>query len=108
MLYKFKSAASGDLIMLAAHGDALLRVLGREPAARGIIEVLAMPRAIEQIQAAMQAGEAPLDSPSGGATANKAEDAHQEPRIGLHQRWWPKVQMLQRSLADGVPIVWGV
>ncbi|MCW5640107.1 MAG: DUF1840 family protein, partial [Rubrivivax sp.] len=38
MIYKFRSKAAGDLIMLPAHGDQLLRLLGREPAAQGIIE----------------------------------------------------------------------
>ena len=120
MLYKFKSSASGDVIMLAAHGDALLRVLGREPAPRGIIEVPAMALAIEQIQAAVQAAAATPDDPNRSNTANqanqanqankanKADDGDQEPTVGLRQRWWPMLQMLQRSLAERVPIVWGV
>jgi hypothetical protein len=38
MLYKFRSKAAGDLIMLGPQGDQLLRLLGREPARQGIIE----------------------------------------------------------------------
>ena len=34
-MYKFKSKVTGDLIMLAATGDQLLRVIGKEPAAAG-------------------------------------------------------------------------
>lgn len=108
MLYKFKSAASGDLIMLAAHGDALLRVLGREPAARGIIEVEAMPRAIAQIQAAVQASDAALADPDGDKNVDTADDDKPGPQIGLRQRLWPMLRLLERSLADDVPIVWGV
>ncbi len=33
MIYKFKSKASGDIIMMGPTGDALLRALGRTPAA---------------------------------------------------------------------------
>ena len=29
MIYKFKSAASGDVIMLGPNGDAMLRLLGQ-------------------------------------------------------------------------------
>ncbi|MEY3273408.1 MAG: hypothetical protein RLZZ341_2309, partial [Pseudomonadota bacterium] len=29
MIYRFKSRATGDLLMLEPHGDALLRALGR-------------------------------------------------------------------------------
>ena len=48
-MYRFKSKADGDLIMLAPVGDQLLRIMGREPAAQGIIEVAALPQAIAAI-----------------------------------------------------------
>ena len=35
MMYVFKSKADGDLIMMEAVGDQILRILGREPAKRG-------------------------------------------------------------------------
>ena len=43
MIYKFKSKATGDTIMLGPNGDQMLRLLGRDPALKGIIEVAAMP-----------------------------------------------------------------
>ena len=39
MIYKFKSKATGDLIMLGPQGDQMMRILGREAAPQGIIEV---------------------------------------------------------------------
>ena len=36
MIYKFRSKAAGDLIMLGPHGDQIMRILGREPAPKGI------------------------------------------------------------------------
>ena len=33
MIYRFRSPATGDVVMLGASGDELLRILGREPAA---------------------------------------------------------------------------
>jgi hypothetical protein len=36
MLYKFKSKAAGDVIMLGPNGDQVLRLLGRAPAPSGI------------------------------------------------------------------------
>ena len=38
-MYRFKSKADGDLIMMAPVGDQILRIIGREPAPKGIIEV---------------------------------------------------------------------
>ena len=38
MIYKFKSKAAGDVIMLGASGDDVLRTIGKSPAAQGIVE----------------------------------------------------------------------
>ena len=35
-IYKFKSKVTGDLIMLAPHGNQVMTILGREPAAQGL------------------------------------------------------------------------
>ena len=98
MIYKFKSPASGDLIMLGPQGDQMLRLLGREPAARGIIEPAAMPAALAALQAAVVAEE---QSPADAAAAPPM------PAVGLRQRLWPMIEMLRRCLAAEKPIVWG-
>lgn len=100
MIYKFKSKATGDLIMLEPHGDLVLRLLGREPAARGIIEVAAMPAALAALQAAVAADETP---PADGDEEDKTGQA-----VALRQRVWPMVEMLKRALAEQQPVVWGV
>lgn len=108
MLYKFKSKASGDVIMLAANGDAVLRLLGRDPAAQGIFEVDAMPdliatllQAVAVDDAARQA-KAALAADEGGAAADGRSDG-----VALRQRAWPLVEMLRRSHAAREVIVWG-
>ena len=101
MIYKFKSPASGDLIMLGPQGDQVLRLLGREPAARGIIEPAAMPAALAALQAAVVAEE---QSPADAADAAAAPPT---PAVGLRQRLWPMIEMLRRCLAAEKPIVWG-
>lgn len=96
MIYKFKSKAAGDLIMLQPHGDQLLTLIGREPSGKGIIEVADMSAAIEALRDAAAQSDAPAD------------DANGERGVGLGQRVWPMIQMLERSLAANEPIVWGV
>ncbi|HET7527703.1 MAG TPA: DUF1840 domain-containing protein [Burkholderiaceae bacterium] len=96
MLYKFKSKATGDVIMLQPHGDQLLRLIGREPSPKGIIEVAAMPAAIQALQDA--AAQAPTAS----------DDDRGEPGVGLKQRVWPMIEMMKRAHSAGEPIVWGV
>jgi hypothetical protein len=106
MIYKFKSAATGDLVMLGPQGDQLLRLLGREPAAKGIIETAAMPAALSALQAAIAEQESAGRSAGDAEAANDAEPA--QPAVGLRQRLWPMLEMLRRSQAAGEPIVWGV
>jgi hypothetical protein len=102
MIYKFKSPAAGDLIMLGPQGDQMLRVLGREPAAQGVIEPADMPAALQALQAAIAAAEAPA------ADADGADREGQAPAVGLRQRLWPMVEMLRRAQAADARIVWGV
>lgn len=107
MIYKFKSKASGDLIMLGPMGDLLLRLLGREPAASGIIELRDMPRVRQEIERGIAAAEAGSQAPAADAGAD-AEGDEPNQAVGLRQRLWPFLQMLQEAEAAGEPIVWGV
>jgi Domain of unknown function (DUF1840) len=107
MLYKFKSKAAGDVIMLGPNGDQVLRIIGKEPAAQGIIEVAAMPAAMAAIEQAIAGDEAaraqaPRDGPATGSAA-PAQD-----RVSLRQRAWPLVEMMKRAHAADQNIVWGV
>jgi hypothetical protein len=96
MIYKFQSKATGDVIMLQPHGDQLMRLIGRDPAPKGIIEVADMPAAMQALQQAAVAAPAP------------SADSDGERGVGLKQRVWPMIEMMKRSLAAGEPIVWGV
>jgi len=100
MIYKFKSKATGDVIMLGPNGDQMLRLIGREPSAKGIIEVEHMAAAIDALQAAVRAEEAQAE----------AGDDDPSPRAGvsLRQRVWPVVDMLRRAHDAAQPVVWGV
>lgn len=102
MIYKFKSKAAGDVVMLGPNGDQILRILGREPAPKGIFEAADMAAAIAAIEAAIAAEEA---APSDGDD----DDAKTGPRaVALRQRAWPLVEMMKRAQAANEPIVWGV
>ena len=53
MLYKFKSKAAGDLIMLEPNGRQVLQLIGKQAGATGIIETAHMPAAIQALEAAI-------------------------------------------------------
>jgi hypothetical protein len=102
MIYKFRSKSTGDVIMMGPHADQMLHVLGREPAAQGIIDVEAMPEALARLKAAVEADDAAR------AAAAESDDVPMPEGIALHRRLWPMIQMIEASLADGHPVVWGV
>ena len=102
MHYVFRSRADADLIMMGPVGDQLLRIIGREPAARGIIEAAALPAAIRRSRRRWR--------PTGASTprTTRREEDAKEPRVGLAQRAWPLLEMMKRASADKTDIVWGV
>jgi hypothetical protein len=107
MIYKFKSKASGDIIMMGPTGDALLRALGRAPAPKGIIEPADMAAAMAAIEQAVLADEAARAEAEKEAAARGEKLAPRE-GVALRQRLWPMVDMLKRSAAANEPVVWGV
>ena len=108
MMYTFKSKAAGDVTMTQEDGDRLLQIIGKTPAAQGIIEGAAVNAAIQALenaavrdqanrqQAAEQASSQPPDMPAGDEV------------VELHQRIWPLVEMLKRARDERESIVWGV
>lgn len=92
MTYRFTSRATGDVLMLHPDGEAILRIMGRTPAARGIIEPAAMPAAIAALeQAAVREDEVPPED--GG--------------VKLRQRTWPLLRMLKSAQSAEVEVIWG-
>jgi hypothetical protein len=106
MLYRFKSKASGDVIMIKAHGDQVLSAMMKEPAARGIVTVEQLPAAIAALQAAIEQDEAIRrargEPPEGASSPDDAQ------ALGLKRRAWPMLDMLQRAHDARVDVVWGV
>lgn len=108
MMYRFRSKATGDLLMTAPVGEQILRVIGREPAVQGIVEVAALPAAIVELERAVAAEEAARRQAGRGRADESDAEKDDATAIGLGQRAWPMLDMMRRSLAEKADIVWGV
>ncbi len=109
MLYKFKSPATADLIMLEPHGRRVLGLIGKDVEARqGILQAAQMPAAVAALEAAMVREEAELAAQRQEAL-DKGED-WEEPAgyVSLRQRATPFIEMLRRCQQAGKDVVWGV
>jgi hypothetical protein len=107
MLYRFKSNAGADVVMLAESGDAVLRLLGRSPAPQGILEAAALPGLMQALEAGVAADDAQFQR---GVDEAKAA-GQPEPRrqgVSLRQRAWPLHELMQRSIKEKADVVWGV
>lgn len=111
MLYKFKSKVTGDVIMLQAHGEHLLGLIGKHrtdaPSTRGILLPADMPAARAALEAAIvleesQRQQALDDARTQGLPTPRFDG------IGLRQRSHPLVQMMTDCQRADEPIVWGV
>jgi hypothetical protein len=125
MLYKFKSKASGDVIMFETHAKALLEIMGKDPSAKGILLVADMPKALEALEVALkkhghEAGHEAehevgheVSHEKGHASPPKHRSKEQEQgqesfAVSLGQRAAPMRQMIKQCILEGHPIVWGV
>ncbi|WP_225782685.1 DUF1840 domain-containing protein [Xenophilus sp. Marseille-Q4582] len=107
MLYRFKSQASADVLMLEGHARPLLEIIGKSAGSSGIITVDQMPGAISALQAASQR-EAEQGRHNHDAHAAEDHDTQAEiQHVGLHQRAAPLIKMMRESMAENRDIVWG-
>ena len=114
MLYKFKSKATGDLIMLEPQGKHILKLIGKDPGAQGIILPSEMLTAIDALNAAVAQEELAHQAAKDAAKNGHAQDAGTAPAvdgprsISLKQRVVPFIDMLRRAHAEDKEVVWGV
>jgi hypothetical protein len=119
MLFKFKSKATGDLIMLEPNGRRVLQIIGKDPSSTGIILPAQMPAALASLENAIASEEtaiaetkaaAKLKSQStfgDEADATKSSYSNAD-GVPLRQRALPFIELLKSSQKAGVEIVWGV
>ena len=108
MLYKFKSKATGDLIMLEPNGRRVLEIIGKDPGPKGIILPEEMPAAMQALDRAIEREEAEQKAAVDEAKAKGQVPPRFDGAVSLRQRAVPFIDMLKRCSTAGKEIVWGV
>jgi hypothetical protein len=106
MLYRFKSQATADLVMLHADAQAALRLMGKDITPEGVISPDQLPQAIEVLQRAWQEDHALRLREETSAPEPLAETDDADPDVRLSQRLVPLVNMLELANKAGVAVVW--
>ncbi|MDD2882788.1 MAG: DUF1840 domain-containing protein [Rhodoferax sp.] len=111
MLYKFKSKAAGDVIMLQPNGQRVLEIIGKhsatDPSLKGILLPEQMPQALIALQAAVEQEEAQRQAVMDQAKAENLPAPHFD-AISLRQRALPFMDMIRECLGAKEAITWGV
>ena len=107
MLYKFKSKAAGDLIMLEPNGRRVLEIIGKDPGPKGIVLPEEMAAAVTALEQAIVREEAEQKAAIEEAQ-RKGEVPPRFDQVSLRQRAVPFIEMLKRCEKAGKEIVWGV
>jgi hypothetical protein len=108
MLYKFKSKATGDLIMLQPNGRQVLEIIGKD--ARATSGILLPPQMLAAI-AALEAAVAKEEQAQQTLIEEARTRGEAPPRfeaVSLRQRTLPFIDMLRRCQKEDQEIVWGV
>ncbi len=108
VIYKFKSQAAGNLIMLEPNGRQLLGIIGKHAGPQGIILPEEMEDAIHKLQQAVERAEAAPPAPGKQSGDKDGYGNAAERDVSLRQRVVPFVHMLRECRAAGKEIVWGV
>lgn len=107
MLIKFKSKASGDVIMLGESGKEILRLLGKDADdSKGIFSADQLPGAIAVLKQAIAVDKAlphPRQMEKSIDTQYDAGDS-----VRLHQRAFPVLELMERALQEDTYVTWGV
>ena len=107
MLVTFKSKAAADVPMYAEHAKMLLSLIGKslepEAAPKGIVTAADVPAALAKLKSAADASRR-ADKESGA----RDDEPGQALSVGLAQRAFPLIDMLERAAKDQRDVVWGV
>jgi hypothetical protein len=109
MLITFHSKSVAEVLMLSAHAVPLLRAAGKsigdDVPAHGVISLAQLPDAIAGIEAALKS-EAPPPAEPDGYNDDEPPVPAMAQHVSLHQRAFPLLDMMRRSLANGHDVTW--
>ncbi len=105
MLVRFVSSETGEVLMYADVARVLLQAMGKETTARGAFVPEQMLPAAQALRDAVLRSEA--EQPP-AEEEDEEEGKKKEVVVGLRQRAWPLIDMLERTARSGpkAHIIW--
>lgn len=112
----FKSKAAGEIFMFRETAEKIFKVIGKPLGLRGVLTPEEIPDAIAALKDAMEKEKEFLkglrEREDKRFREGKDLDEEKQPAIEapvyFTQRAYPLLEMLERSLKEDTPVVWGV
>lgn len=106
MLYRFKSQATAELVMMGADARGALRLIGKDLTPEGVISPDQLPRAIDILQQARREDQA-FRLREETSMLDRLDEMNQaDPDIRLSQRLVPLVNILELANQAHVAVIW--
>jgi len=101
MIVKFQSVATADVITFSDVARALLKLLGKEPTARGVITPEEMPEALARLAALTH-----REGEQKGVAEDSGIGMESHDLVALSQRAQPFIRMLDRAHLANKAVTW--
>lgn len=96
MLVRFDSKA-GTITMFGEVAVGLLKLMGQSGVLPGALLAADIPAAVQRLRGAVDR------QPADKSNADKDDG---EPQVGLHQRAFPLIELLERAAKQGADVIW--
>lgn len=98
MLIRFDSKA-GTITMFGEPAEKLLRMMGQSGAVPGAILAQDIPAALDRLRQSLAGASEPRPD-------DKEEQKDAEPKVGMRQRAFPLIELLERAAKQKADVIW--
>jgi hypothetical protein len=107
MLVTFKSGVCADVMMFVEVAQQMMEIMGKEFTPRGVFTVEQLPHAISRLKQAV-AEDRQLRQGAAPPPEDEEEGEERRERVSITQRALPLIELLECSLREEKPVLWGV
>ncbi len=101
MLIRFRSTATGSIVMFGDAAKRLLVMMGQSGESPGAILAADIPAAVERLKKALAQDRSQPQPPT------EEESRGEGPAVSLSQRAVPLIQLLEEAARAGADVTWG-
>ena len=101
-MMQFSSPAAATFTMLDEHARRLIEMMGHSPGTRGALAPEDVAPALARLRSAL--AQVPAPQP----TAEEQEPDAPQQTVGLKQRAFPLLDMLEQAAKKKKPVLWGI